>query len=209
MGVGRYVLEVMRLVEHKTPVGGEDRRVASGRLRENERMVDDDKVCFRRFLSRTVDEAARVERAMPPAALLAGADKQTALKPLVLVEVAVGRRLEPVDEVRHLVLLLLRHRPEPGREEVSDGSEAEVVCASLQKRDLELGRAVAEDFKRARNVGADQLALQVAGRRRDDDGSVVRRGPEDRGDEIGKRLADARSRLYHQVLARVERADDC
>ena len=199
----------MRLVEHETPVGRENGGVAASRFRENERVVDDYEVCFRRLLSRAVDEATRVERTVPPAALLAGADKQVALKPFVLVEISVGRRLEPVDEVRHLVLLLLRHRPEPWCEEVANGAEAEVVCATLQKRDLELRRAVTEDFKRARNVGADQLALQVARRRRDDDWSIVRRGPEDRGNKIGERLPDACSRLYHQMLARVECADDC
>ena len=47
-GVGRYVLEVMRLVEHETPVGRENGGVAASRFREDERVVDDDKIRFRR-----------------------------------------------------------------------------------------------------------------------------------------------------------------
>jgi len=146
--------------------------------------------------------------AAAPAALLAGARQQAARQALVGIEVAVGRGLEPVDEVRHLVLLGLLHRPKARREEVGERAQAEVVAAPLQERDLEVRRVVAEDGERLGDVGLDELALQVARRGGNDDGRIVRPRPEDRGDQVGERLADARARLHHQVFAVVVGADD-
>ena len=135
---------------------------------------------------------------------------------LVSVKIAVRRVLQPVDERRHQILLVLRHRPVTRGKELAHGPEAEIVAAPLQQRHLksrsrskvgvDSGRI--QYFQRPRNVRPDQLGLEVPRRGGDDDGGVIRPRPEDRGHEIRERFADARPRLDHQVLARVERADD-
>ena len=65
-----------------------------------------------------------------------------------------------------------------------------------------------KNFQSLGDIRIDELGLEVARRRGDDNGRIVRPRPEDRGDKIRERLADARSRLDHQVLTFVEGADN-
>ena len=118
----------------------------------------------------------------------------------------VRRIRTKLDETRHLRLLFARHSPVAGGEEFRKRPEAEVVGAALEKRHLEARGVFAECREGFRYVAVDELALEVARRGRDDDGRVVDACPVDSRYKVGERLADARTRLDHEVLARIEGA---
>ena len=119
-------------------------------------------------------------------------------------QAAVAGLLRPLEDVpqlrRQLVLEQRRLRLHLRRLAL-----AEVVAAPLDEggRALEAGPLDEEG-----QVLADQLLLQVDGVRRDDHPLAVGLRPQDRGHQIGERLAGAGARLDGQHVAPVEGAGD-
>ena len=110
----------MSLVENEPRIRGQNRPRAARRFGQNERVVDDYEMGLCRRLARAENEAARIIRATSRAAFFAGARDKRARKSVVSIKITVFRSFKPLDKTGHLILLLLRHRPIAGREEVAE-----------------------------------------------------------------------------------------
>ena len=205
--LGGDVLEVVRLVEDEPPVGREDARAVARRLREHERVVRHHHVGAQGPRARLRDEALpRVAAGASHAVLARTHEPRAQHLRAEVVEVAVLRAVQPFHEILELGLLVLVEREPAALHDFLEGAEAEVVRAALEHGRAEVPRVVAKYLRGAREVLGDQLALEVARVGGEDDGRVVRVAPEDGRHEVGERLAHARARLDHEVLAIVERA---
>ncbi len=126
---------------------------------------------------------------------------------LISIKVSVRGRLKPINEVRHLGLFFIGHRPIARGKEFAKRTQTEIIAAPFQKRNLELrGGFLVQNPQGAGNVGLHQLALQIACRSRNNDGRIVLRGPENGWYEIRERLADTCARLNHQMFACIKGA---
>ena len=127
----RNGLEIVRLVQHKPSVPRQNAAPRRPRLREYKRVIDNDEMRFSRRLARLIDEALRIERTPPSAALLARTAQEVPRQSLVTVEIPIRRMLQPVNERRHERLLVGRHGPVPRGEELGNRPQAEIVAAAL------------------------------------------------------------------------------
>lgn len=90
--------------------------------------------------------------------------------------------MQEVDKVGHSRLFIVGHGPEARGKEFVNGAEAEVVRATFKEGDFKFVAIRSEDRKGARDIGGNELGLEVTGSGRDDDGSVVSISPKDSGD---------------------------
>ena len=202
---GGDILKVVRLVEDEATVGGQDVAAGTRGLRQHQRVVCHDQMRTQRPLARLADEALRREGAAPAAAILAGADETTAQERHIDgIEIAVTRLgVEPRHKGTELLAFVPVHRVVAVTHQLAERMQTKVIAASLQHGDTHL---VGDSLDCARDVVRDQLALEVARRRGDDNGRIVQHSPVHRRHEIGERLPYARARLNHQMFASVEGA---
>ena len=158
-----------------------------------------------RPLARFPDEALRREGTATSAAVLARADETVAQERHIDgIEIAVARLgVEPRHKRAELFAFVPVHRVVAVAHQLAERMQTQVVSASLQHGDAHFVR---DGLDRARDVVRDELALEVARGRGDDDGRIVQHGPVHRRHEVGERLPHARARLDHQVFASVEGA---
>jgi hypothetical protein len=198
----------MRFVEDDRVAVGQELGhafVAQHHVGEEEVMVHDDDVGLERFLARLHHEAVAVERAVLAEAVVAcGRDEGPDAR--ILRDVG---QLGPIAALRSA-----RERHDPGqvahvvarREAVLARGALEVVVAHvvgapLQQRD---GHGRGKRVAHERKVALEELVLERLGPGRHDDLAAV----EQRGHEVGERLAGAGAGFRHELRARCDGAAD-
>ena len=195
----------MRLVEDQPPIGRQNSRARIRRLRQHKRVVHHHHMRLERTGTRLRDEALLAKRTRPPRAVFRWTRQlRTQLLVAEVVQIAVLRLMQPLDQCAKRLALIFRQRPVAALHVFAQHPQAQIVRTPLQQRRAELRRLGSQGLRRPRQIARDELTLQIAGRRRHDNRRVIDETPLHRGNEIGQRLANARSRLDHQMLARVE-----
>ncbi len=202
------VRELMGLVEDHGVARGQELGeplVAQHDIGEEEVMIDDDHVRVERSFPGLEDEAVAVERAAAAEAIFAGGRDERPEGCVLrdvgeLAAVAGLARARKRDDLRQMTRVF-PGRQAPFRRGTLEVMVADVVRASFEQRKRHRNPQRIADL---RQVPLVELVLQRLGARRDDDLAAV----EQRGHEVGERLAGARAGLGEEGDARGDRPGD-
>ena len=191
----------MRLVEDDGIARGQqfgEAFVAQRDVGEEEVVIDDDDIGIERVLAGLHHEAVAIKRAVAAEAVVAGGrDKRPDAGVFRNVgqfgAIAAFARTRERDDFRQVAGVVARRQAAFARRAL-EVMVADVVGAALEQRDGDRrGQRVADQ----RQVAFEQLILKRLGARRYDDLAAV----EQRGNEIGERLASAGARFRDERLA--------
>ena len=213
----RGVLEMVAFVDHEPCVRGQHRglapvllRTAHGEIGEQQVVVHHDHIRLRGGAARLEEEALLEVRALEAAAEIGlgrhlvphlGARRHRQIAERA-VRGAPGPRAQGLDLVE---APLLEHRDRCGHG-LLEALQAEIVMPSFQQ--CEAHGLVAQRFLHERQILPHELFLQVDRVGGDDRALLVRRGPPERGHEIGHRLPHPGARFHERHAAAVVHARD-
>ena len=204
------ILEMVPLVDDEPPIRGQHGRVVPvlrdpthGQIGEQEVMVDDDDVRFRRCATSLEDKALVEMRALHARAQIALGRNFIphfrARRRRQVGERSIRRSVRPCPQgrqfSRHAVVKQLR-RAARG---LFQAGQTQIVAPSLEQR--EAHPLIAKCSREKRQILADELFLQVDRVRGDDGPFPVRRRPAQRRHEVPERLADTGARLQQPDAA--------